>query len=507
MSAVLIDDSAWSIATTIKHGIFTFCVASISIITLYILITGIYNLYFHPLASYPGPKLWAFSNFPNSIGRIQGLMWIRLKDAHDKYGPIVRSAPNELSFITPEVWSDVYAKKPGRPEMPKGNYVPPPGRESLFDHPVHEEHQRIRKSLRNGFTERAQRDQEPRVKRFIDGLMNQLKKVAKAGEVTDIAQWNYLVAYDIVADLACGENFKGVENGESHKWIGIGINTSTAFTVFHESKRLWPFNAILAYIPYLTKAVSLRMQHIQYLNQLLDKRRIAKDTEPDFMTHALNYLDQPGGLNLGELQRSLEIVVTAASDTAATLPIGALYHLCKNPSVYAKLKQEIRSSFSSEEEINIGTVNEKPYLLAVLKEALRIHPPVPGNHPRRVGADGCVVAGNYVPPNTLVSFPHWAGYHSEKNWNRPNDFVPERWMGDPEFDTDNRACFRPFSHGPRECLGQNVAHAVTRVILARYIYNFDMELADPNESLTDGARVRLVWSHKPLMMKIRLANA
>lgn len=63
--------------------------------------------------------------------------------------------------------------------------------------------------------------------------------------------------------------------------IGIGINTSTAFTVFHESKRLWPFNRILNYIPYLTKAVSLRMQHIQYLNELLDKRRNAKDTEPD----------------------------------------------------------------------------------------------------------------------------------------------------------------------------------------------------------------------------------
>lgn len=176
------------------------------------------TLQHNSLASYPGPKLWAFSNFPNSIGRIQGLMWIRLKDAHNKYGPIVRSAPNELSFITPEVWADVYAKKPGRPEMPKGNYVPPPGRESLFDHPVHEEHQRIRKALRNGFTERAQKDQEPRVRRFIDGLMDQLRKVAKAGEATDIAQWNYLVAYDIVADLACGENFRGVEKGESHKW-------------------------------------------------------------------------------------------------------------------------------------------------------------------------------------------------------------------------------------------------------------------------------------------------
>lgn len=137
------------------------------------------------------------------------------------------------------------------------------------------------------------------------------------------------------------------------------------------------------------------------------------------MTHALNYLDKPDGLNLGELQRSLEIVVTAASDTAATLPIGAVYYLCKNPSVYAKLKDEIRNSFASEEEIGISTVSDKPYLLAVLKEALRIHPPVPGNHPRRVGPEGAVIAGNYVPPDTLVSFPHFAGYHSERNWNRP----------------------------------------------------------------------------------------
>lgn len=49
----------------------------------------------------------------------------------------------------------------------------------------------------------------------------------------------------------------------------------------------------------------------------------------------------------------------------------------------------------------------------------------------------------------------------------------------------------------------SVAHAVTRVILARYVYNFDMELVDPEESLTDDARVRLVWSHKPLMVKVR----
>lgn len=140
------------------------------------------------------------------------------------------------------------------------------------------------------------------------------------------------------------------------------------------------------------------------------------------MTHALHHLDQPGGINLGELERSFEVIVTAGSDTAATLLIGAVYHLCQNPAIYAKLKDEIRNSFASEVDINIESVNKKPYLLAVLKESLRIHPPVPGNHPRRVGAEGATVAGHFLPPNTLVSFPHWAGYHSERNWNRPSRY-------------------------------------------------------------------------------------
>lgn len=51
----------------------------------------------------------------------------------------------------------------------------------------------------------------------------------------------------------------------------------------------------------------------------------------------------------------------------------------------------------------------------------------------------------------------------------------------------------------------SVAPAVTRVILARYIYNFDMELVRPDKELTDGSTVRLVWSHSPLMVRIRPA--
>lgn len=54
-------------------------------------------------------------------------------------------------------------------------------------------------------------------------------------------------------------------------------------------------------------------------------------------------------------------------------------------------------------------------------------------------------------------------------------------------------------------MSNSVAPAVTRVILARYVYNFDMELVSPEKGLTDGSTVRLVWSHAPLMVRIRPA--
>lgn len=63
--------------------------------------------------------------------------------------------------------------------------------------------------------------------------------------------------------------------------IGIGAITTAAFTVLHESKRMWPFNKFIGYIPSLTEAISMRMQHVQFVNQLLEKRRKAQDPEPD----------------------------------------------------------------------------------------------------------------------------------------------------------------------------------------------------------------------------------
>ncbi len=66
--------------------------------------------------------------------------------------------------------------------------------------------------------------------------------------------------------------------------------------------------------------------------------------------------------------------VIAGSETTATLMTGALYLITRHPEVQRKLEHEIRSTFKSEDEILLNTVNELPYMLAVLNESLRRYP-------------------------------------------------------------------------------------------------------------------------------------
>lgn len=68
----------------------------------------VYILYLHPLANYPGPKLWLISRIPYSRGLRQGTLVHRLRELHDVYGPVVRFGINELSFTNPGAWKEIY---------------------------------------------------------------------------------------------------------------------------------------------------------------------------------------------------------------------------------------------------------------------------------------------------------------------------------------------------------------------------------------------------------------
>lgn len=91
------------------------------------------------------------------------------------------------------------------------------------------------------------------------------------------------------------------------------------------------------------------------------------------------------------------VLILAGSETTATLLSGATFLLGSNRDALAKLSHEVRSSFNSEDEITLISVNKLDYMLACLNESLRLYPPVAIGLPRLVPTGGHEIAGYWVP--------------------------------------------------------------------------------------------------------------
>lgn len=108
------------------------------------------------------------------------------------------------------------------------------------------------------------------------------------------------------------------------------------------------------------------------------------------------------GLDFEGMVAHALVFLLGGADTIITPISGCLYHLLKNPEKMAKLRQEMRSSFRSDSEITIEAVHNSPYLVASIKEALRMCPPLPAGLVRVVPRGGNYVAGHWIPAGVSV---------------------------------------------------------------------------------------------------------
>lgn len=150
-----------------------------------------------------------------------------------------------------------------------------------------------------------------------------------------------------------------------------------------------------------------------------------------------------------------------------------------------------------------------------IQEAIRIYPAAPLGLPRTVaaGADGGqLICGEWVPAGTVVSVHHYSTYHSAANFRDPERFAPERWLpsdpaaGDSPYRNDNRAAWQPFSYGPRNCLGMNMAWHEMRLVMATLVAGLDMELCEESRGWL-GGKSYVLWEKIPLMVRCRAVGA
>lgn len=374
-----------------------------------------YNLYFDPLAHFPGPRSWSATRLPFIHSLLTGAIVHDVEKLHRKYGPVVRIAPNEISFAKAEAWVDIFQVRPGHLHFPKDPiwWGRQPGQpDSLISAPSPETHARMRKLLSHGFTEHALKAQESIVQRYVGMLIERLREQATApeaangeGAVLDIVPWLNFTTFDIFGDLGFGESFDCLQHARYHPWIALLFNSVKAAT-FVISARFYPFLdfVLLKCIP----ESIMKMQRDHY-RQIVDKvqRRLNWEVErPDLMSHVIKHNDEKG-MTVGEIQATFMVLTTAGSETTATTLSGTLNYLTAHPDKLAVLVEEVRGNFTEENEITLGALRDLPYLNAVISEGLRLCPPIPIMLPRLVPKGGDTVCGVWMPGG--VSHPNYHG--------------------------------------------------------------------------------------------------
>ncbi|KAF4998541.1 hypothetical protein FDECE_11759 [Fusarium decemcellulare] len=465
---------------------------AIAITVSFLVFRGAYYAFFHPLAKIPGPKLYAATSLPYYLHLLRGDWHNTLKDMHDRYGPAVRFTPNDVSFITTDAFKQIYGHKSSL----EATFMKDPPfykrglKHSTIINANHEDHKRFRRLLSHAFSEKALRSQEDILTLYVDKFINRLAEHTHKKASIDLVSWYNFATFDVIGDLSFGESFGCLDSGGYHPWVRLVFQHVKSIPIRQIAQSL-DFGFL---IPYVTPKhlIKASKEHLE-LSRETAMRRVASTTDrADFISYILRYNDEKG-MSMGEIAANSHVLILAGSETTATLLSGTTFQLLTNKAKYDKLVNEIRSSFDTEDSITLEGVNQLPYLLAVLNEGLRIYPPVPTGLPRLVPVGGETLEGYYVPEK--------ATFHSESNFRDAEDFVPERWLGDHRYDNDSKTVLQPFSMGPRNCIGKNLAYAEMRLILARLLWNFDVELLDESKTW-DKQKSFLLYEKGPLYVSL-----
>lgn len=314
---------------------------------------------------------------------------------HEIYGPIIRISPNQLAIDGSIGWSEVFARHSNVPEFEKTPTFYGP-RNGIGILPARQEdHQRQRRLIAYAFSAAALTEQESYLKYYIDILIKRLRERMLAGVPVDMTRWYNYLTFDIIAELSFADPFNCLENSDYHPLVAMvfsGIRGNARISFFEQYPLLRPLVNFMATKDDMEK----RRQYYAMARAKTEKRiALGADTRRDFMTYILRNNKDGTGMTHDEILANARTLIGAGSHTTASALAGLTFYLTKSPEAYNRLAEEIRSTFSSEDDINMKSTTALPFLHACLEEALRIYPPLAETPPRV--SPGAFVNGQYIP--------------------------------------------------------------------------------------------------------------
>jgi cytochrome P450 len=188
----------------------------------------------------------------------------------------------------------------------------------------------------------------------------------------------------------------------------------------------------------------------------------------------LSQLRAPGAFNLRELRDHVVTLYFAGHETTAKLLGWTLWRLARHPDVKTRLQAELAGLTQAAEAAAPGRV---PYLDAVLKEVLRLHPPawVFDREP----ITEIKLGGAVIPAGTTLYLSPYVLQRNPAVFTDPERFDPLRFFGDAP--APPRGAYFPFGFGPRNCIGRGFAESSARILVAALIGGLELPAPAPNE--------------------------
>ncbi|KAL6860047.1 hypothetical protein ACO1O0_004072 [Amphichorda felina] len=427
-------------------------------------------------------------------------------------GPLVRIGPNELLSADPDVLRRMSA---ARSSYTKGSFYESgrltPGVDNVVSMRDEETHKKMRARMwtaysgkgNEGFSFESGLDRQ--VLSFMDLLERKYVSTAHDTKPFDLAEKTQFFALDAIGDISLGAPF-GFLAGDEDLFDYNRINTSSS-TIMN----------VFSVLPWLTKIVHrwpLRLAipregdqvgfgRLWSLASSFVDRRLYVEAPPveDMLQGHIN-----NGMARDELIQQVLIFLIAGTNTTAHALRMTLLSLMTTPSAYMALVAEIRkASPNVSRPISWAQTQTLPYLTAVIREGLRVWPPLTGLGLKRVPDTGDYINGYFVPGGTEVGQGFHAVGRSKDVWGPDADiFRPERWLvaEEEELVRMSAAWDTTFGGGKYSCLGKPISLMELHKAVFELLRRYDISLINPERPIKVKSSVFIIASN----MWVKITN-
>ncbi|KAI4178626.1 MAG: hypothetical protein LQ346_007378 [Caloplaca aetnensis] len=441
-----------------------------------------------------------------------------IHEAHLKYGPIVRLAPNEISINCVDGGlRTVYAGGFEKPYFYDqfDNYGVP----CMFSTKESKPHSIRKRMLSNVYSKTYVQSSKDGFWLFrsilFDRLMPVLESAAKSDSPVDIHELNYATTMDFICCwvFGLGNDSNFIQDVEfRRKYLGWHFKRSDHSFWFAELPSLTSLIQSIG-IRLVPKWVDVANDEMQaYLLQLCKRANQSMQTEIDYSekeyplqtTRPVVYSQLAESLKASatkpedgeknhvpeetEIRIASELLdhVIAGMDTSAITLTYLLWELSKHPDMQVALRKDLRKlspTLVLENSHNLPSarsVDALPVLQSIIMETLRLHPAIPGPQPRITPPTPTSIAGSPpLPGGVRVSAQAYSLHRNEDVFGKPEVWHPKRWFfAEPERYEEMLRWFWAFGSGGRMCIGKNFAVQELKFVVATIYSNFTTTVVD-----------------------------